>query len=198
MPLMRRLREDESGTSLLILVFALVVLLGFAAFAVDAAGAWALKRQDQSAADTGAIAAGLFTAGKTKAQAISDATDEVIRITYNTVDPNMTQAEWRTESINCADGSKPAIFTDVGISDCISFSSNLGKIRVQTPDGLTPPRRPGQPPNSPRPALFRDGEGGNVRSPEVLDPPQVELLQRDAETARFENAADRCRGETLA
>jgi hypothetical protein len=134
MPLMRRLREDESGTSLLILVFALVVLLGFAAFAVDAAGAWALKRQDQSAADTGAIAAGLFTAGKTKAQAISDATDEVIRITYNTVDPNMTQAEWRTEWINCADGSKPAIFTDVGISDCISFSSNLGKIRVQTPD----------------------------------------------------------------
>lgn len=135
MSLISRIRDDERGTSMLILVFALVVLLGFGAFAVDAAGAWALKRQDQSAADTGALAAGLFTAGKTKAEAISEATEEVVQLTYGTVDPGMTIAQWRDEwHNNCTDPGKPAIFTDVGLSDCISFSSNLRKIRVKTPD----------------------------------------------------------------
>lgn len=132
--MMRRLRDDESGTSLLLLVLSLVVLLGFAAVAIDGAAAWSLKRQDQSAADTGAIAGALFTAGKTKAEAIADATDEIVRITYNTVDPQMTLAQWRTEWDTCVDPTKPAIFTDTGTSDCISFTSNLSKVRVHTPE----------------------------------------------------------------
>jgi hypothetical protein len=132
--MMRRFRDDESGTSLLLIALSLVVLLGFAAVAIDGAAAWSLKRQDQSAADTGAIAGALFTAGKTKAQAISDATDEIVRITYNTVDPQMTLAQWRTEWDSCVDPSKPVIFTDTGTSDCISFTSNLSKVRVYTPE----------------------------------------------------------------
>lgn len=134
MSLAKRLRSDEQGTSLVILVLSLVVLLGFAAIAIDAAGAWALRRQDQSAADTGAIAGAIFTAGKTQALAIADATDEVIRITYNTVDPDMTQAEWTTKWNTCVDTAKPGAFTLTGTSDCISFTANLDTIRVMTPD----------------------------------------------------------------
>lgn len=133
MSLKRRL-DSERGTTLVVVVLSLVVLLGFTAIAIDAAAAWALRRQDQSAADTGAVAAALFTAGKDKAAAIADATDEVIRITYNTVDPDMSVEEWRAEWVACADGAKPAIFTITGDSDCISFTANLNKIRVQTPD----------------------------------------------------------------
>lgn len=133
MSLMSRLRS-ERGTTLVVVVMCLVVLLGFTAIAVDAAAAWALRRQDQSAADTSALAAALFTAGKDKATAIADATDEVIRITYDTVDPDTTLGEWRAEWVACVDTAKPAIFTISGVSDCISFSANLNKIRVQTPD----------------------------------------------------------------
>lgn len=43
---------------------------------------------------------------------------------------------------------------------------------VQTPGGLEPPRAPGVPMNGIRVAVFRDLEGGRIRSPEVLDPPQ--------------------------
>jgi hypothetical protein len=134
MPLIRRIRDDQQGSSLVVVVVSLVVLLGFAAIAVDGAAAWALRRQDQSAADTGAVAGAIFTAGKSKATAIADATTEVIRITYNTVDPDMTQAQWAAEWAACADAAKPAIFTETGTSDCISFTSNLDTIRVLTPD----------------------------------------------------------------
>ena len=47
------LLRDEDGATVIILALLLVVLMGFAAIAVDAAAAWALKRRDQSGADTG-------------------------------------------------------------------------------------------------------------------------------------------------
>lgn len=134
MPMIDRIHRNEDGTTLVVVVLSLVVLLGFAAIAIDGAASWALRRQDQSAADTGAIAGALFTAGKNKATAIADATGEVIRITYNTVDPDMTFAEWEAEWVACVDPGKPAVFTETGASDCISFTANLDKIRVQTPN----------------------------------------------------------------
>lgn len=133
MSLMRRLRKDQRGTSLILIVLSLTVLLGFAAIAIDAAGAWSLKRQDQSAADTGALAGAIFTAGKDSASAIADATTEVVRISYNTVDPDMSQAAWAAEWAGCTDPSKPVEFTRTGASDCISFTSNMQTMRVTTP-----------------------------------------------------------------
>lgn len=131
---LRSRTNSEQGTTLVVVVISLVVLLGFSAIAIDAAAAWALRRQDQSAADTGALAGALFTAGKDQATAVADATDEVIRITYDTVDPDMSLAQWRARWLGCVDPAKPAIFAVTGASDCISFTSNLNKIRVQTPD----------------------------------------------------------------
>jgi Flp pilus assembly protein TadG len=133
MSLIRRLGADERGTTLVILVLVLVVLLGFAAFAVDAAGAWSLRRQDQAAADTGAVAGALFTAGKSKAAAIADATAEIVRITYDTISPDMSPEEWEAEWSACVDESKPSEFTVVGTSDCVSFTDNLARLRVRTP-----------------------------------------------------------------
>ncbi|MEA2001698.1 MAG: hypothetical protein U9N84_07415 [Actinomycetota bacterium] len=129
----RRLSTDEEGTTIVLVAMVLVVLMGFAAIAIDGAAAWALRRQDQSGADTGAIAAALFTADRTKAQAMQDAENEVIRITYSTMTPDMTAGEWAAEWAACTDPSKPAEFTETLGSDCISFSSNLDQIRVQTP-----------------------------------------------------------------
>jgi CubicO group peptidase (beta-lactamase class C family) len=56
--------------------------------------------------------------------------------------------------------------------DFLSEASRQELISAQTPGGLDPPRGEGYPPIGPRLAVFRDGEGNNIRSPEVLDPPQ--------------------------
>ncbi len=130
---MKRITHEEDGTTAILLAMVLVVLMGFAAIAIDGAAAWALRRQDQSGADTGAIAGALFTADRTKAQAMQDAEDEIIRITYSTLTPDMTAAEWAAEWVACTDPAKPAEFTETLGSDCISFTDNLRKVRVQTP-----------------------------------------------------------------
>jgi len=130
---MKRITHEEDGTTAVLLAMVLVVLMGFAAIAIDGAAAWALRRQDQSGADTGAIAGALFTADRTKAQAMQDAEDEIIRITYSTMTPDLTAAEWAAEWIACTDPAKPAEFTETLGSDCISFTDNLDKVRVQTP-----------------------------------------------------------------
>jgi hypothetical protein len=116
------------------IALSLVVLLGFAAIAVDAAAAWALKRQGQSGADTGALAGALFTADRSQSDAMEDAEDEIIRITYSTIEPDMTFVEWQAEWASCSDPSKPAEFTMTHSSDCVSFTSNLDKVRVRTPN----------------------------------------------------------------
>jgi Flp pilus assembly protein TadG len=134
MSMIRSFHRDERGTTLIVFAFTLLVLLGFAAIAVDAAGAFALRRQDQSAADTAAIAGAIDAVQKPQATAIADATTEVIRITYETVDPDMTAAEWAVEWTNCVDADKPAQFTETGTSDCVSFTSNMRSIRVVTPN----------------------------------------------------------------
>ena len=139
--MMRRIRSDERGSSLILVAISLVALLGFAAVAVDGAGAWALKRQDQSAADTGVLAGALQTSGVDKATAIQAATDEIIRITYVNVDPDMDIAAWKAEWAGCVDPAKPVDFTEPGVSsdvglgaiDCISFTDNLQDVRVITP-----------------------------------------------------------------
>jgi len=53
----------------------------------------------------------------------------------------------------------------------LSESSREEMISVQTPGGLNPPRGPSMPPDGPRLAIFLDGDGNRVVSPEVLDPP---------------------------
>ena len=112
----------------------LIVLLGFAAIAIDLAHKWSLQRQDQSASDTGVLAGALFTVNKDGPTAIADATTEVVRITYSTAQPNLTFAEWQTAYVNCVDPNKPAEYTRTGTSQCVSFTNNLEKIRVRLPN----------------------------------------------------------------
>ena len=111
----------------------LVVLLGFAAVAIDGAAAWAQRRQNQSGADTGALAGGILIGDKPTGLALADATDEVIRISYQTMDPDMTLADWTDMWTSCADADRPPEFTLAGTSDCVSFTGDLSRIRVSLP-----------------------------------------------------------------
>ena len=55
--MMRRHESDPRGQILLIVAFAMAVLLGICALVVDLGFSWMLRRQEQNAADPGAIAA---------------------------------------------------------------------------------------------------------------------------------------------
>jgi hypothetical protein len=53
---MQRLMKDERGAVAIIVALIMVVLLGFAALAIDVSAAWAEKKQLQNGADAGALA----------------------------------------------------------------------------------------------------------------------------------------------
>jgi Flp pilus assembly protein TadG len=54
--LMQRVRDDERGAVAIIVALVMVMLLGFAALAVDVSAMWSEKRQLQNGADAGALA----------------------------------------------------------------------------------------------------------------------------------------------
>lgn len=60
-----------------------------------------------------------------------------------------------------------------GLESLLSAGAVEAFTTVQTPGGLDPVRPAGYPPTGPRPAAFRDGAGGQLLTPEVLDPPQA-------------------------
>ncbi len=134
MSMMQYLRRDERGATIVIASLSMVVLLGFAAIAIDVAHSYNQRNEDQAASDTGAVAAGLFVAFKTQSQAMADATAEVVRITYNNIAPTMTFAEWQTAWTGCTDPTRPAEYVLSGPgTGCVTFASDLSKIRVKVP-----------------------------------------------------------------
>jgi Flp pilus assembly protein TadG len=134
MPLTGRLRHNEEGATLVLVAISLIMLFGFAAIAVDGAMAWSQKRENQAAADTGALAGAQFVEGKPEGQAMDDAETEVIRITYNTIEPDMTFSEWQAAWVACRDPDKPGEYTKKNISDCVTFTADLTKMRVRLPE----------------------------------------------------------------
>jgi Flp pilus assembly protein TadG len=128
-------REREGGATLVVLTLLLVVLMGFAAFGVDAAAALSQRRQNQGTVDTGALSGLQETTRQLKNQARTKVETEVLRITYASLEPDMTQAQWAAEWATCTDPGKPAGFSiNAPNTPCISFTSNLQRVRVRLPD----------------------------------------------------------------
>ncbi len=127
----RAIRDGERGATVVFMTLVLVVLMGFAALAVDLAHKWAQRRHDQAAVDTGALAGSLFTEDRSAALAIADAEDEVFRITYSTINPSVTPAEWEAQWVACTDPDRLAITSR---TRCISFTDNLQRMRVRLPN----------------------------------------------------------------
>ncbi len=127
----RAIRDGERGATVVFMTLVLVVLMGFAAVAVDLAHKWSQRRHDQAAVDTGALAGSLFTEDRSAALAITDAEDEVFRITYSTINPSMTPAQWQAEWVACRDPGRLAITSR---TECVSFADNLQRMRVRLPN----------------------------------------------------------------
>jgi Flp pilus assembly protein TadG len=132
--------SGDEGASALLIALCMVLLLGFAAVAVDATGlGFNDRRQDQSAADVGALAAVQFAVvddlgngctGTNIDIARCNGASEAIEVANATLD-DPTLADW-SDSTKC--GSPPSGFTAVtGVSPCVAFDSNLQRAWVRIP-----------------------------------------------------------------
>ncbi len=133
---------SDRGATALLVALAMVMLMGFAAVAVDSGLGFDERRQQQSAADVGALAAiqfartGLATShpdcvGKTGGDlAACRGAEEVLDVVEGTLPGRYSDAEWD----GCIDASKPAEYVQQSfISDCITFTDNFQRVRVVLP-----------------------------------------------------------------
>ena len=144
--MIRHIREtwvarSESGATAILIAISMVVLMGFTAVAVDSGILFSDRRQQQSAADGGALAAVQFaktTLSTTNCGALSGidyaacrGAEEAIDVVEGTLPGRYALVgDWDA----CVDATKPAEFTQTStLSDCISFTGNLQKARVVLP-----------------------------------------------------------------
>jgi hypothetical protein len=136
----RRADDRERGATAMLVAVSLMVLIGFAAIAVDSGIAYADRREQASAADVGALAALQFaktTLPTTNCGALSDedraacrGAEEAMAVVEGTLPGRYPLASWQA----CTDPDKPAEYTQGStISPCINFTHNLEKSRVVLP-----------------------------------------------------------------
>lgn len=130
----KELKRNEDGAVLVIFALSLVVLLGFAAIAVDLGTLFAVRRQAQTAADVAALSGAQFGEGLAGTDARKAINDEVQRIMATNL--ATTAADWSS----CTDSTAPAEFTQTApagassvATPCLSFTDTLDKIRVRVP-----------------------------------------------------------------
>lgn len=139
MTLAERLRDDR-GASAILIALSMVVILGIAALVIDAMGAgFNERRQDQSAADVGALAAVQFAVptnigntsctGSGIALSRCNGATEAIEVANATLD-DPSLADWSNSAL-C--GTPPAGFTVSSVSACVAFNSNNQRAWVRIP-----------------------------------------------------------------
>lgn len=118
----------------------MIVLLAFAAFAIDLGAAYAVRRQSQSAADSAVLGAAqqmLDTGSR------SGAASYAKTLSRGTVALNPSASDWEADFASCTDsgalaatapsGGITGVWTGTGASSCISFSPNNQRVRVRIP-----------------------------------------------------------------
>jgi Flp pilus assembly protein TadG len=128
------LRREEEGAVMVMAAILIIVLLSFAALAVDLGSLFVTRRQAQTAADVAALSGAQFSAGLTGTDARKAINDEVQRIMATNL--GTTGPDWTS----CADADAPAEFTQTApagstatATSCVSFTATLDKIRVRVP-----------------------------------------------------------------
>lgn len=114
--------RDDKGVTLVIVALVLVVLMVFSAIVIDVGAVYNSRREDQNAADAGALAAAREIDGS-EADLISAA----MEYAEDTLDVDLTAAQWDS----CASDAG-ALTTIVATADCISYDDT--RVRVRIPD----------------------------------------------------------------
>lgn len=117
---------DERGASAVLVAASLFLLMGIAATAVDLSAGINQRRQDQTAADLGALAAVQFANGPDATTITANGTAEAIAVAEATLGIDLPASAWDT----CA--APGGSFTRSQVS-CVAFTSNWSRARVQIP-----------------------------------------------------------------
>lgn len=139
----QRSHDGERGASAIMVAASLVLLMGLAAIAVDAGIAYSERRQQSSASDVGSLAALQFAKTSLTAThpdctglsgndyAACRGAEEALAVVDGTLPGRYTDAEWDA----CVDPDDDTLgYTQHSyISDCISFTANLQRVRVVMP-----------------------------------------------------------------
>lgn len=119
----------ESGVTAVFVAITILVLMGFAAIAIDLGSGWNERRQDQTAADLAVIAGTLSYPDQVTL------VTEVKAAANSNVSANITDADW----LACSDPDRPAGYVPITVGgstyDCIS--ANASFVRVRIPDQST-------------------------------------------------------------
>jgi len=135
--------KADKGASAILIAVVMLLLMGFAALAIDFGAITNERRQDQAAADTAALAAAQFaqpnpgctSTSTCAAQARTNGANEAILVANASLD-DPSLADWSDPAM-C--GTPPAGFTAVtGVSSCVAFTSNVGRAWVRIPTIASP------------------------------------------------------------
>lgn len=135
--------QSERGATALLIAMSILVLMGFAALAVDIGMAMNERRQDQSAADVGALAAVQFaqpnpgcSGSACFTQAETSGANAAIDVANASLD-DPSLADWSSAAF-C--GAPPAGegFSITTVSPCVAFTSGFGRAWVKIPTIASP------------------------------------------------------------
>jgi hypothetical protein len=117
-------RRDDRGAALVLVSLVLVGLMAMAALVVDIGGVYGERREDQNAADAGALAAA-FTLPN-RAAAVTQAKTYV----HDTLGITFTTTQWNS----CTADAVPSGYTKVSGSNCIAFNGSARRALVRIPE----------------------------------------------------------------
>ncbi len=118
-------QKNEQGVTAIFVAITILVLMGFAAIAIDLGAGWNERRQDQTSADLAVMA------GTLSYPAQATLVSEVKTTANANVKANITDADW----VACTDPDRPAGYIPITVGgityQCIS--ANVSFVRVKIP-----------------------------------------------------------------
>jgi hypothetical protein len=137
---------DDRGAVAVLVAASMILLLGFAALAIDIGAGYSERRADQTAADTGVMSGAVYVPN-----GVSAMRTNLLNIAEQNLPNNYSAAEWQSIWENCVDPAAdrnfggyvfqpipaPSGWAPVDSNNwCISVASAGGLIRVRLPDQL--------------------------------------------------------------
>ena len=125
--------RDEGGFAIIIVALAIVVMLIFAAFAVDLGLVFNERRVDQNSADASATSGAVIFI---QAASLQSAVDEIVAKVNTDLGRTVSSAQW----VACTDPARPLAYTHTAANmslspatPCVSFTAGFDKLRVKLP-----------------------------------------------------------------
>ena len=135
--------QRESGATAMLVAMSLLVLMGLAALAVDIGLAMNERRQDQSAADVGSLAAVQFaqpnvgcSGSACLTQAETNGANEAILVANASLD-DPTLADWSDAAL-CGAPPSGEGFSISSVSPCVAFTNGFDRAWVKIPTVASP------------------------------------------------------------